>query len=125
MGFVKEFKDFAVKGNAIDLAIATVLGGAFNAIVGSIVDSILMPIVGILTGGVNFNELALKVGDAQLKYGLAIAATVKFIIVALFLFMVIKGLNSIKKKEAAAAPPAPKGPTQEELLTEIRDLLKK
>ena len=84
-----------------------------------------MPIVGILTGGVNFNELALKVGDAQLKYGLAIAATVKFIIVALFLFMVIKGLNSIKKKEAAAAPPAPKGPTQEELLTEIRDLLKK
>ena len=125
MGFLKEFKDFAVKGNAIDLAIATVLGGAFNAIVGSIVDSILMPIVGILTGGVNFNELALKVGDAQLKYGLAIAATVKFIIVALFLFMVIKGLNSIKKKEAAAAPPAPKGPTQEELLTEIRDLLKK
>ena len=125
MGFVKEFKDFAVKGNAIDLAIATVLGGAFNAIVGSIVDSILMPIVGILTGGVNFNELAIKVGDAQLKYGLAIAATVKFIIVALFLFMVIKGLNSIKKKEAAAAPPAPKGPTQEELLTEIRDLLKK
>ncbi len=125
MGFVKEFKDFAVKGNAIDLAIATVLGGAFNAIVGSIVDSILMPIVGILTGGVNFNELALKVGDAQLKYGLAIAATVKFIIVALFLFMVIKGLNSIKKKEAAAAPPDPKGPTQEELLTEIRDLLKK
>ena len=89
MGFVKEFKDFAVKGNSIDLAIATVLGGAFNAIVGSIVDSILMPIVGILTGGVNFNELALKVGDAQLKYGLAIAATVKFIIVALFLFMVI------------------------------------
>jgi large conductance mechanosensitive channel len=125
MGFVKEFKDFAVKGNAIDLAIATVLGGAFNAIVGSIVDSILMPIVGILTGGVNFNELAIKVGDAQLKYGLAIAATVKFIIVALFLFMVIKGLNSIKKKEAAAAPAPPKGPTQEELLTEIRDLLKK
>ncbi len=121
MGFVKEFKEFAVKGNAIDLAIATVLGSAFNSIVGSIVDSILIPIVGIITGGVNFDELVFRVGDAQLKYGIAIAAIVKFIIIALFLFMVIKGLNSIKKKEVVI----PEGPTQVELLAEIRDLLKK
>ena len=125
MGMLQEFKDFAVKGNAIDLAIATVLGGAFNAIVGALVDNVLMPIVGILTGGINFDTIAITVGDAQLKYGVAIGATIKFIIVALFLFLVIKGLNSLKKKEAEvpAAPAAP--PADIALLTEIRDLLKK
>ena len=125
MGMLQEFKEFAVKGNAIDLAIATVLGGAFNAIVGALVDNVLMPIVGILTGGINFDTIAIKVGDAQLKYGVAIGATIKFIIVAFFLFLVIKALNSLKKKEAEvpAAPVAP--PADIALLTEIRDLLKK
>ena len=122
MGMISEFKDFAMKGNVMDLAIATVLGAAFNAIVGAVVDNILMPIIGIVTGGVNFDSLALNVGEASLKYGLAIGALIKFIIIALFLFMVVKGLNKMKKP-AADAPPA--GPTQEELLMQIRDLLKK
>lgn len=122
MGMISEFKAFAMKGNVMDLAIATVLGAAFNAIVGSIVDNILMPIVGMVTGGINFDSLVLTVGDATLKYGLAIGAIIKFLIVAMFLFMVVKGLNKMKKAEAAAAPA---GPSQEELLTQIRDLLKK
>ena len=122
MGMISEFKDFAMKGNVMDLAIATVLGAAFNAIVGAVVDNILMPIIGIVTGGVNFDGLVFTVGEASLKYGVAIGALIKFIIIALFLFMVVKGLNKMKKP-AADAPPA--GPTQEELLIQIRDLLKK
>ncbi len=122
MGMISEFKDFAMKGNVMDLAIATVLGAAFNAIVGAVVDNILMPVIGIVTGGVNFDGLILTVGEAQLKYGLAIGALIKFIIIAMFLFMIVKGLNKMKKP-AADAPPA--GPTQEELLIQIRDLLKK
>jgi large conductance mechanosensitive channel len=122
MGMISEFKAFAIKGNVMDLAIATVLGAAFNAIVGAVVDNILMPIIGIITGGLNFDTLGFTVGDATIKYGLAIGALIKFIIIALFLFMVVKGLNRMKKPEA---PAAPAGPTQEELLTQIRDLLKK
>lgn len=124
MGFISEFKEFAVKGNVIDLAVATVLGAAFNAIVSSVVDNILMPIIGILTGGINFDKLTYTFGDATLKYGLAIGAIIKFVIIAMFLFAVVKALNKLKKP-VVAAPPAPKGPSQEELLAEIRDLLKK
>ncbi|MEQ1733008.1 MAG: large-conductance mechanosensitive channel protein MscL [Bacteroidia bacterium] len=125
MSMIQEFKDFAMKGNVIDLAIATVLGGAFNAIVGSVVDNVLMPIIGIVTGGVNFDAIALKVGDAQLFYGKAIGASIKFIIIAMFLFMIVKAMNAAKKKEVAA-PVAPPAPSKEEvLLGEIRDLLKK
>jgi large conductance mechanosensitive channel len=122
MGMISEFKDFAIKGNVMDLAIATVLGAAFNAIVGAVVDNILMPLIGIVTGGVNFEALGFSVGEATIKYGLAIGALIKFIIIAMFLFMVVKGLNRMKKPEADAAPA---GPSQEELLTQIRDLLKK
>ncbi len=120
---LKEFKDFAMKGNVVDLAVGVVIGAAFGAIVGSVVDNIIMPIVGMLTGGVNFDALSVKVGDAELKYGLAISAVVKFIAIALFLFMVIKAMNASKKKEAAAAPPPP--PEDITLLREIRDALKK
>ena len=122
MGFINEFKEFAVKGNVMDLAVATVLGAAFNSIVGAVVDNILMPIIGILTGGVNFDKLVYKVGEATLKYGVAIGAIIKFVIIAMFLFAVVKGLNRLKKPPLIA-PPA--GPSQEELLTQIRDLLKK
>ncbi len=122
MGMISEFKDFAMKGNVMDLAIATVLGAAFNAIVGAVVDNVLMPIIGIVTGGINFDSLGFTVGEATIKYGVAIGALIKFIIIAMFLFMVVKGLNKMKKP-AADAPPA--GPTQEELLMQIRDLLKK
>lgn len=122
---LKEFKEFAMKGNVIDLAVGVVIGGAFGAIVSAVVDHILMPIVGIITGGINFDSLAIKVGDAELKYGMAISALVKFIAIAFFLFMVIKAVNAAKKKEEAA--PAAPAPTPEDiqLLREIRDALKK
>ncbi|MEZ5046812.1 MAG: large conductance mechanosensitive channel protein MscL [Chitinophagaceae bacterium] len=123
MSFIKEFKEFAIKGNVLDLAVATVLGVAFNSIVGAVVDNIIMPLIGILTGGVNFDSLALKVGEAELKYGLAISAIIKFLAVALFLFMVIKAANKMKKKEEAAAPEGPS--STDALLMEIRDALKK
>ena len=112
-----------MKGNVVDLAVAVVLGGAFGAIVGAVVDYIIIPVVGMITGGINFDSLAITVGSAELKYGMAITAFVKFIAIALFLFMVIKAMNAGKKKEAAAAPP----PTPENiiLLREIRDALKK
>ncbi len=125
MGFLKEFKEFAVKGNVIDLAVATVLGVAFNAIVGAVVDHILMPIIGMITGGIDFNSLALRVGSAELKYGMAISALIKFVAIAGFLFMVVKAINKLKKKEEAA-PVAPAPPSEEViLLREIRDSLKK
>ena len=120
---LKEFKEFAMKGNVVDLAVGVVIGAAFGAIVGAVVDNIIMPIVGMITGGINFDALSIKVGEAELKYGLAISAAVKFIAVALFLFFVIKAVNASKKKEAAAAPPPP--PEDIVLLREIRDALKK
>ncbi len=125
MGFVSEFKDFAMKGNVIDLAIATVLGAAFNAIVGSVVDNLLMPVIGMVTGGVNFDTLSFGVGDAQIFYGKVIGATIKFIIIALFLFMIVKAMNAAKKKEVAAPAAQPEPSAQEKLLMEIRDALKK
>ena len=123
MGMLKEFKDFAMKGNVIDLAVGVVIGGAFGAIVGAVVDNIIMPIVGMITGGINFDSLSVKVGDAELKYGVAISAAVKFIAIALFLFMVIKAINKAKKPEAPAPDPGPS--STDKLLMEIRDNLKK
>lgn len=123
---MKEFKDFAMKGNVIDLAVGVVIGAAFGAIVGAVVDNILMPIVGMITGGINFDSLSIKVGSAELKYGLAISAAVKFIAIALFLFMVVKAVNKAKKAEAPPPPPAPAEPSStDKLLAEIRDALKK
>lgn len=123
MGMLKEFKEFAMKGNVIDLAVGVVIGAAFGAIVGAVVDNIIMPVVGMITGGINFDALSVKVGNAELKYGLAISAAVKFLAIALFLFLVIKAVNASKKKEAATAPPPP--PEDITLLREIRDALKK
>lgn len=129
MSMIQEFKDFAMKGNVIDLAVATVLGAAFNNIVGAVVDNVIMPIVGIITGGIDFDTLSLTVGSANLKYGLAITALVKFVAIALFLFAVIKTMNEAKKKvakptkaEQAVIATLTK---DQELLEEIRDLLKK
>ncbi|HKR06210.1 MAG TPA: large-conductance mechanosensitive channel protein MscL [Bacteroidia bacterium] len=125
MSFVKEFKEFAMKGNVMDLAIGVIIGGAFGKIITSLVDNILMPIIGIFMQGVNFETLAVKVGDAEIKYGMFIGAILDFIIIALVLFLMIKAMNNMRKKEAAvpAAPPAPSN--EEKLLMEIRDLLKK
>lgn len=125
MGMLKEFKEFAMKGNVIDLAVGVVIGAAFGAIVGAVVDHIIMPIVGMITGGVNFDTLSVKVGDAELRYGMAISAIVKFIAIAFFLFMVIKAINSMKKKEAAAPAAPPEPSSTDKLLMEIRDALKK
>ena len=125
---LNEFKDFAMKGNVVDLAVWVVIGTAFGKIVSSLVESVIMPIVGILMQGKNFADLALGVGDAQLKYGAFIQAVVDFLIVAAVLFLVVKAINHAKDKmtkKKPAAPETPKGPTTEELLADIRDLLKK
>lgn len=99
MGFAKEFKEFAMKGSVIDLAVGVVIGAAFGKIVDSLVKDIIMPIVGILTGGYDFAELSYKVGDAEVKYGNFIQASLNFLIIAFVLFMVIKTVNRLKAKE--------------------------
>jgi large conductance mechanosensitive channel len=119
-----EFRKFVMRGNVLDLAVGVIIGGAFGAIVSSLVNDIIMPLVGVLTGGINFAELALTVGSAEVKYGSFIQAIVNFLIIAFVLFMIIKAANSMKK-EAPPAPAAPPPPSKEEvLLTEIRDLVK-
>tara|TARA_R110002051_G_scaffold67069_1_gene121389 strand:+ start:102 stop:521 length:420 start_codon:yes stop_codon:yes gene_type:complete len=138
MGFIKEFKEFAVKGNVIDLAVAVIIGGAFGKIVASFVKDIIMPPIGVLLGGVEFTDLALvlkessvgptgeELGPVLLTYGIFIQNVVDFVIIALVIFIALKGVNSMKKKEKAApAPPPPAPPKSEVLLEEIRDLLKK
>ena len=130
MGFIKEFKEFAMKGNVMDMAVGVIIGGAFGKIVSSLVDDILMPLVGVITGNVDFTKLQFAFGEgdmsAVLKYGNFIQNVVDFLIVAFCIFLMLKGINKLnrKKEEPAPEPEAPKGPTQEELLTEIRDLLK-
>ena len=128
MGFIKEFKEFAMKGNVMDMAVGVIIGGAFGKIVSSLVDDILMPLVGAITGNVDFTKLEFAFGEgdmaATLKYGTFIQNTVDFLIVAFCIFLMLKGINKLnKKKEEPAEPDAPAGPTQEELLAEIRDLL--
>lgn len=130
---LQDFKAFAVKGNAIDMAVGVIIGGAFGKIVSSIVDDLIMPPIGWLIGGVNFKDLSVKLpammeGQAEvtINYGNFIQTVFDFLIVAFCVFMLVRGIQSLKKTEAAAeAPAAPVGPTQEELLAEIRDLLKK
>ncbi len=123
MGFIKEFKEFAMKGNVMDMAVGVIIGGAFGKIVSSLVDDILMPLIGVVTGGVDFTGLIAKVGDAEVKYGVFIQNIIDFLIIAFCIFLMIKAMNKMKKEEPEA-PAAPAGPTQEELLAEIRDLLK-
>lgn len=121
----KEFKDFAMKGNVVDLAVGVVIGAAFGKIVTSLVDNIIMPVVGILLQGHNIAAASFKVGNAELKYGAFCQSILDFIIITFVIFLAVKGINSMRKKEVdvPAAPPAPT--TEEKLLTEIRDLLKK
>ena len=137
MGFIKEFKEFAMKGNVMDMAVGVIIGGAFGKIVSSLVDDVLMPIIGKLTGGVSFTDLFVNLGEGEyetlaaakeagaavLAYGQFIQNIIDFLIIAFCIFLMIKAMNKMKKEEPAA-PEAPAGPTQEELLTEIRDLLK-
>lgn len=125
--FIAEFKAFALKGNVLDLAIAVVIGAAFNKIVSSLVDNIITPLMGVVLGGIDFSTLAFTVGEAQVTYGMFIQSIVDFVIVALVLFVVIKGINrakGIKKEEVKEEAQKPAPPSETELLTEIRDLLK-
>lgn len=132
MSFAKEFKAFAMKGNVVDMAVGIIIGAAFGKIVASFVKDIIMPPLGLLIGGVDFSELAVVLKEAQgeaaavaINYGVFIQTLVDFLIVALAIFVAIKAMNSLKKKEEAA-PAEPLKPSNEEvLLTEIRDLLKK
>jgi large conductance mechanosensitive channel len=129
---MKELKAFALRGNVVDMAVGIVIGGAFGKIVSSFVADVIMPPLGMLLGGVNFADLAItlkqaggEVAAVTLNYGKFIQSMVDFVIIAFAIFMVIKGMNSMKKKEEAPAPAAPPAPPKEEvLLTEIRDLLK-
>ena len=134
MKLVKEFKAFISRGNVIDLAVGVIIGGAFGKIVSSFVNDIVMPVIGIIIGGVDFSSLSVTVGaklvDGEMQggstitYGMFIQNIIDFLIIALCVFLFIKLINSFKKKkeEAPAAPPAPS--KEEQLLTEIRDLLK-
>ena len=124
MGLLSEFKTYAMRGNVIDLAVGVVIGGAFGGIVNSFVGDVIMPIIGILTGGVDFTGLSYTFGKAAIAYGKFIQAIFSFTIIAFVLFLVIKGMNATKKK-TEEAPVAPASPSSEEiLLAEIRDLLK-
>ncbi|MDD6553718.1 MAG: large-conductance mechanosensitive channel protein MscL [Prevotellaceae bacterium] len=133
--FIQEFKDFAVKGNAVDMAVGVIIGGAFGKIVSSLVDDIIMPPIGWLIGGVNFTDLKVtlpsvvlpgveKMPAATINYGNFLQTLLDFLIIAFCVFLLVKGINTLtrKKEEEPAAPPAPS--KEEELLTEIRDLLK-
>ena len=137
--FIEEFKAFAVKGNAVDMAVGVIIGGAFGKIVSSIVDDIIMPPIGWLIGGVNFSDLKVELpklvvegvevttAPATINYGNFIQTLLDFIIIAFCVFMLVKGINKLKKKEEekpAAPAPAPEPSAEEKLLTEIRDLLK-
>ena len=121
---LKEFMDFVKKGNVLDLAVAVIIGGAFGAIVTSLVNDIIMPLVGIIIGGVDFTGLSINVDDAVLTYGNFIQSVVNFLIIAFVIFLLIRQVKKLEKpaEEAPAAPPEPSN--EEKLLAEIRDLLK-
>jgi len=131
MSMMSEFKDFAMKGNVVDMAVGIVIGGAFGKIVSSFVADVLMPPIGLLLGNVDFSDLAVTLRAAaegaeaiSLRYGMFIQTVIDFLIIAFAIFMVVKAMNTLKKKEAAA-PAAPPAPSKEEvLLTEIRDALR-
>lgn len=131
MGMLKEFKEFAVKGNVIDLAVGVIIGGAFGKIVSSLVADIVMPPIGLLVGGVNFTGIKLTLKEAEgtaaavtLNLGNFLQTVVDFTIMAFAIFLFVKGINTLKRQEAAAPAAAPKPTNEEILLGEIRDLLK-
>ncbi|RKW34753.1 MAG: large-conductance mechanosensitive channel protein MscL [Leptotrichia sp.] len=122
----KEFKEFISKGNVLDLAVGVIVGGAFGKIVTSLVDDIIMPIIGLIIGGIDFSGLSLKIGEATVKYGMFIQNIVNFLIIAFSIFLVVKAVNKMRriKPEKEEPPVEPKKSNEEILLTEIRDLLK-
>ena len=132
MSMMKEFRDFAMRGNVVDMAVGIVIGAAFGKIITAFVNGVLMPPIGLLVGGVDFSELSMILQEASgevaavtLNYGAFIQTVVDFIIIAFAIFMVVKAMNKMKKKEEAKPAAPPKPSAEENLLTEIRDLLKK
>lgn len=123
MGMLKEFKDFAMKGNIVDLAVAVIIGGAFGKIVTALTDSIIMPVIALLMGKGGMSDVTFSIGSTVFPVGIFLQAVIDFILIAIVLFLMIKAMNSMKKKEEAAAPAAP--PEDIVLLREIRDALKK
>ncbi len=137
MGIIKEFKEFAFKGNMIDMAVGIIIGGAFGGLVKSLVDKVMMPPLGLLIGGLDFTEYTLRLQDAivedgkivqpavELGYGEFVSVLINFLIVALAVFILVKAINTARKRLETPEPAlAPAGPTQEQLLAEIRDILK-
>ena len=126
---LKEFKEFAMRGNVVDMAVGIIIGAAFGKIVSSLVSDVIMPPIGMLMGGVDFSNLAVALGEgadaATINYGVFINTVIDFVIIAFAIFMVIKGINSMKKKEEEKPAAPPKPSAEEVLLTEIRDLLAK
>lgn len=124
---LNEFKTFIMRGNVMDMAVGIIMGAAFTAIVTSLVDDLVNPLLGLVIGGIDFSALSVGIGDAQFMYGNFINAVIKFVMIAWVVFLLVKGLNTMKDmamKKEEAAPAVPKGPTAEELLAEIRDALK-
>ena len=120
-----EFKTFISRGNVVDMAVGVIIGGAFGKIVTSLVNDVLMPVIGVFLGGLDFSDLSIKVGDATIKYGSFIQTIVDFLIVAFCIFMIVKLFESFKKKKEEETEEAPKKSDEVLLLEEIRDLLKK
>jgi large conductance mechanosensitive channel len=120
-GIVKEFREFAVKGNVMDLAVGVIIGAAFGKIVSSVVEDVIMPVIGTIMGGLDFSSLAIKVGTATIKYGKFLQTCLDFLIIAWIVFLLVKALNRLRRQDPPADVPPPR---QEVLLEEIRDLLK-
>jgi large conductance mechanosensitive channel len=131
MSFLREFRDFAMRGNVFDLAVAVVLGGAFGRIVTALVEGVLMPVIGVLVSDVDFSDLALVLQEADgdkpavlVKYGAFLQAIVNFTIIAFVIFLAIRGMKALQRKEEAKPTPAPEPSAEVKLLTEIRDALR-
>lgn len=135
MGMIQEFKEFALKGNLVDMAVGIVMGGAVGSLVGSLINNLIDPLVGLATGGVSLGEMATQIGTRELEdgtteplllnYGEFINSMIQFIILAFVVFMIIKVVNTAKKQMNLVEEAAPSGPSEVDLLTEIRDSLKK
>ena len=132
MGMISEFKEFALKGNMVDMAVGIVMGGAIGKVVGSLVSDMINPVVGMFTGGTDFGSMSTLLKEAEgdgeplvLRWGAFIDAFIQFLILAFVVFLIVKAFNNAKKRLIAEKPPAPAGPSEVELLTEIRDSLRR
>jgi large conductance mechanosensitive channel len=123
MSWLKEFREFTIKGNVVDLAVGVIIGTAFGKIVSSLVADIIMPLIGILIGGVHYEDLVIEVGDAQVTYGKFIENVIDFVVIAFVIFLMVKAINHFRRQQETKPQAAP--PRQEQLLEEIRDLLKR